>query len=96
MLRKAGYVEKRGSVLGLGGAWQRTGPLDEALFRRIDVRKVTRFDIAASPDGAQILSDHPRDSYTIAGASPHESVLTVRDPARFWKFSRQLIVVLPD
>ncbi len=28
--------------------------------------------------------------------SPHECVLTVKDPARFWKFSRQLIVVLPD
>ena len=96
MLRRAGYLEKRGAVLGLGGTLQRTGQFDESLFRRIDVRKVTRFDLGAPSDKALVLSDHPRDSYVLAEASPHESTLTVRDPARFWKFSRELIVVLPD
>jgi hypothetical protein len=95
-LRKAGYLEKKGAVLGLGGTLQRTGQLDESLFRRIDVRKVTRFDLGAPLDKAQVLSDHPRDSYVIAESSPKESTLTVRDPARFWKFTRELIVVLPD
>jgi chromosome segregation ATPase len=96
VLRKAGYLEKKGSVLGLGGSLQRTGQVDESLYKRIDIRKTTRFDVDAPPDKALILSDHPRDSYVLAEVSPHESALTVRDPARFWKFSRQLIVVLPD
>jgi len=96
MLQKVGYVERKGSVLGFGGTWQRTGRLDESLFRRIDIRKVTRFDLGAPADQAVILSDHPADSYVIAAVSPHESQLTVRDPVRFWKMSRQLVVVLPD
>ena len=36
------------------------------------------------------------DSYTLAAVSPQESTLTVRDAARFWKMSRQLIVMLTD
>lgn len=96
MLQKVGYVERKGSVLGFGGAWQRTGRVDESLYRRIDIRKVTRFDVGAAADQAIVLSDHPADSYTLAAVSPHESQLTVKDPARFWKMSRQLVVVLPD
>jgi hypothetical protein len=96
MLQKVGYVERKGSVLGFGGTWQRTGRVDESLYRRIDIRKVTRFDIGAAADQAIVLSDHPADSYVIAAVSPHESQLTVKDPVRFWKMSRQLVVVLPD
>src|SRR5512135_442133 len=96
VLRKVGYVERKGSVLGLGGTWQRTGRLDESLFRKIDIRRVTRFDVAAPADQAVVLSDHPADSYALAAVSPHESLLTVRDPSRFWKMSRELVVMLPD
>jgi len=96
VLQKVGFVERKGSVLGLGGSWQRTGQFDEALFRKIDIRKVRAFEVAAPPGKALILSDHPKDSYTLAAVSPTESTLTVRDAARFWKLSRQLVVILPD
>ncbi len=96
VLQKVGYVERRGSVLGLGGSWQRTGQIDETLYRKIDIRKVTRFDVSAPSGKAVVLSDHPPDSYVLASASPTESTLTVRDAARFWKLSRQLVVMLPD
>jgi DNA repair exonuclease SbcCD ATPase subunit len=95
-LQRVGLVERKGSVLGLGGSWQRTGQLDETLFRRVDIRKVRAFDVAALPGKALILSDHPKDSYTLAAVSPTESTLTVKDAGRFWKMSRQLIVMLPD
>ncbi len=95
-LKKAGLVEKKGSVLGLGGNWQRTGQFDETLFKQIDTRKVTTFDVAAAPNKARILSDHPKDSYTLAAAGPKASTLTVTDPARFWKGSKYLVVMLPD
>ncbi len=44
-LKKAGLVEKKGSVLGLGGNWQRTGQFDETLFKQIDTRKESEFAI---------------------------------------------------
>jgi chromosome segregation ATPase len=95
-LKKAGLVEKKGSVLGLGGNWQRTGQFDETLFKAIDTRKVTTFEVAAAPDKARVLSDHPKDSYTLAATGPKASTLTVTDAARFWKGSKYLVVMLPD
>ena len=47
VLKKAGLVEKKGSVLGLGGNWQRTGHFDETLFKAIDTRKESEFAVAA-------------------------------------------------
>jgi hypothetical protein len=95
-LKKAGLVEKKGAVLGLGGNWQRTGQFDETLFKQIDTRKVTTFDVAAAPEKARVLSDHPKDSYTLAGTGPKASLLTVTDGSRFWKGSKYLVVMLPD
>jgi hypothetical protein len=96
VLRKAGLVEKKGSVLGLGGNWQRTGQFDETLFKQVDTRKVTTFDVAAAPGKARVLSDHPKDSYTLTATGPKASTLTVTDGARFWKGSKYLVVMLPD
>ena len=95
-LKKAGLVEKKGTVLGLGGNWQRTGQFDETLFKAVDTRKVTTFDVAAAPDKVRVLSDHPKDSYTLVAAGPKASTLTVTDTARFWKGSKYLVVMLPD
>jgi hypothetical protein len=95
-LKKAGLVEKKGSVLGLGGNWQRTGQFDETLFKQVDTRKETEFVVGAAPDKARILSDHPKDSYALAGTGPKASTLTVTDAARFWKGSKYLVVMLPD
>ena len=58
--------------------------------------EVTNFDVAAAPDKARVLSDHPKDSYTFAAAGPKASTLTVTDAARFWKGSKYLVVMLPD
>jgi len=95
-LKKAGLVEKKGSVLGLGGNWQRTGQFDETLFKQIDTRKETEFAVGAAPDKARVLSDHPKDSYTLSGTGPKASSLAVTDAARFWKGSKYLVVMLPD
>jgi chromosome segregation ATPase len=95
-LKKAGLVEKKGSVLGLGGNWRRTGEFDETLFKQIDTRKETEFAVEAAPAKARVLSDHPKDSYTLAGTGPKASTLTVTDAARFWKGSKYLVVMLPD
>ncbi len=95
-LKKAGLVEKKGSVLGLGGNWQRTGQFDETLFKQIDTRKDSEFQVGAAPAKARVLSDHPKDSYTLVATGPKASTLTVTDAARFWRGSKYLVVMLPD
>ncbi len=94
-LQAAGLVEKKGSVLGLGGSWKQTGKFDESLFRKIDTRKELEFKFQVPKDKLRILTDHPKDSYELATDAENWSKLTVKDPARFWKGSRYLIVLIP-
>jgi DNA repair exonuclease SbcCD ATPase subunit len=95
-LKQAGLVEKKGSVLGLGGNWQRTGQFDESLFKKIDTRTEKEFTVGAAAEKARILSDHPKDSYELRKTGPKASTLAVTDTARFWKGSKYLVVMLPD
>ena len=95
-LLKTGLVEKKGSILGLGGNWQRTGKFDETLFRKIDTREEKEFPFTAPPDKVRILSDHPKDSYEVVAEDPKGSRLKITDPDRFWKGSKFLVILLPD
>jgi DNA repair exonuclease SbcCD ATPase subunit len=94
-LEKAGLVEKKGSILGLGGSWKQTGLFDEKLFRKIDVRKEKDFPFGAPPDKVRILSSHAKGSFELVADPPKGSLLKVTDPDNFWQGSRYLIVLVP-
>lgn len=95
-LKKKGLVEKKGSVIGMGGRWVRTGKFDPEVFREIDVTKEKEFPIAAAAKKVTILSDHPADSYEMAADGEKACILKVLDPARFWRGSKYLVVMIPD
>lgn len=94
-LEKAGLIEKKGSVLGLGGNWKQTGKFDEALFRKIDVRRDTEVTLPAPPNKVRILTEHPKDSFELTVQPPNWTNLKILDAAAFWKGSRYLIVLIP-
>jgi len=94
-LEKAGLVEKKGSILGLGGSWKQTGLFDEKLFRKIDVRKEKDFPFGAPPNKVRILTNHTKGSYELVADPPKGSVLKVTEPDTFWHGSRYLIVLVP-
>ncbi len=95
-MKKAGLIEKKGAVLGMGGSWVRTGKFDESMFQQIDTREVTEFEVAAASTKARVLSDHPKDSFELTATGPKTSKLKVTDPARFWQGSHYLIIMLPE
>jgi uncharacterized coiled-coil DUF342 family protein len=94
-LEKDGLVEKKGSILGLGGSWKQTGLFDEKLFRKIDVRKEKEFPFGAPADKVRILTSHAKGSYELVADPPKGSVLKVTEPDKFWQGSRYLIVLVP-
>jgi len=94
-LEKAGLIEKKGDILGLGGSWKQTGKFDEALFRKIDVRTDTEVTFPAKPDKVRILTQHPKESFELTAQPPDFSKLKILDAAAFWKGSRYLIVLIP-
>lgn len=94
-LEKAGLIEKKGSVLGLGGSWKQTGRFDETLFRKIDVRRDNEVTLPAAPNKIRILTEHPKDSFELTVQPPNWTKLKILDAAAFWKGSRYLIVLIP-
>jgi chromosome segregation ATPase len=94
-LEKAGLIEKKGSVLGLGGSWKQTGRFDETLFRKIDVRRDSEVTLPAPPNKVRILTEHPKDSFELTVQPPNWTKLKILDAAAFWKGSRYLIVLIP-
>jgi chromosome segregation ATPase len=94
-LEKAGLVEKKGSILGLGGSWKQTGLFDEKLFRKIDVRKETEFPFGSPANKVRILSSHAKGSFELVADPPKGSILKVTEPDKFWQGSRYLIVLVP-
>ena len=94
-LEKAGLIEKKGSILGLGGSWKQTGKFDEALFRKIDVRTDTEVTFPAPPDKVRILTQHPKESFELTVHPPNWTKLKILDATAFWKGSRYLIVLIP-
>ena len=90
------WIEKKGSVAGLGGSWLRTGKFDPDLFREIDVRQEQEFAIGSALKRVRVLSDHPKDTYELVESGKDLSSLKVTDAARFWAGSKYLVVMMND
>ncbi len=95
-LKRKGVVEKRGSVLGLGGTWQETGKYDPEVFREIDTTQEAELTIPAPAAKVKLLPGHPEESYRIVSGGPRASTLRVTDHDAFWRDSRYLVVMIPD
>lgn len=96
VLKDKGLVEKKGSILGLGGAWQETGRYDPEVFREIDTTVEAQLAIPAPADKVKVLPGHPEESYRIVSGGPNMSTLQVTDHGAFWRDSRYLVVMIPD
>ncbi len=98
LLKAKGVVEKRGSVLGLGGRWIETGKFDPGVFREIDVTTELEVPIPAPASKVRIVTGQPAASYEIVDGGPNSrsSKLAVKDPTAFWKGDRFLVVMIPD
>ena len=95
-LRSKGVIDKRGSILGLGGAWQETGKYDPAVFHEIDTAEQDEVKIPAPATKVRVLPGHPEKSYEIVAGGPGTSTLKVTDRDAFWRESRYLVVMIPD
>lgn len=96
VLKEKGVVQKKGSILGLGGAWQETGKFDPEVFRTIDVTSEAELAIPAPAEKVKVLPGHPEESYQIVSGGPEASMLKVTDRDAFWRDSRYLVVMIPD
>ena len=95
-LKKAGLVEKKGAVLGLGGNWQRTGSSTRPSSRRSTRARRRRSTWRPRPTRRGSSRTTRRTATPSRRRARRRRTLTVTDAARFWKGSKYLVVMLPD
>lgn len=64
--------------------------IDKSIFIRVDIREVKNIPVYAKK--VKILSDHPKDSYTIGKDSNGQAVVQILDYKRFWSLGQFLIM----
>lgn len=64
--------------------------IDKSIFIKIDIRDVKEIPVYAKK--AKILSDQPKDSYTIAKDANSQVVIKINDYKRFWSLGQFLII----
>ena len=100
-LNKAWYVFGTGSelkkhgIISGGNMFRKSsvqnGDFNKSYFTEIDIRQVTT--IPFSSKSADLLTNHPSDSYTLMkDASNGEVTLRIIDVKKFWSVSKYLVV----
>lgn len=64
--------------------------IDKSVFVKIDIRKIQEIPVYAKK--VRILSDHPKDSYTISKDANGQAVVKILDYKRFWSLGQFLIM----
>jgi hypothetical protein len=79
-------------VLGLGGQKELKENFNSKAFTPIDITKVQTIPLQST--GAQLVTNHPSDSYSIEIKGDQVSDLRITDPEKFWAASKYLVVVV--
>jgi predicted nuclease with TOPRIM domain len=85
-------VNKEGGFLGIGRNKKMKTNFDPTAFNTIDITKTSTIPLDSKD--AQVLTNHPTDSYKIEHKGKEVSNLTITDPEKFWKASKYLVVVV--
>jgi chromosome segregation ATPase len=91
-LKEKQVLVKEGGVLGLGSQKELKDNFNSKAFTPIDITKVQTIPLQST--GAQLVTNHPSDSYTIEIKGDQVSDLRILDPEKFWATSKYLVVVV--
>lgn len=92
-LKEMGVVSKSGGFIGIGKKQSVTTSMDAQHFTMIDRTKVTTITI--NKKKAEVISNHPQDSYELVMDENDESVvayLRILNTNQFWKYTKYLVI----
>ena len=84
---------KTGGFIGIGRKQTTVADMNTALFTQIDRTTVTT--IAVNKRKAQVISQHPVDSYELVADEEDPNItayLRILNPTQFWKYTDYLVV----
>lgn len=92
-LRNKAIIEKTGGFLGFLGRVNTLNPeLDKNHLQMIDIREKTTFILNAEMKKIEVITNHHPSSFELNETGPGTSLLTVTNPAEFWKNSKYLVI----
>lgn len=92
-LRTKAIIEKTGGFLGFLGRVNKLNPvLDKNLLQLIDIKEKTAFTLNAEKKYIEFITNHHPASYELTESDTGTSLLTVTDPAEFWRYSKYLVI----
>ncbi|MEQ9422942.1 MAG: hypothetical protein RJQ09_00895 [Cyclobacteriaceae bacterium] len=91
-LLEENIVEKEGGILGIGSVKKVNENIDEDHFTKLDI--VSTDQIFLNVKKAEMISDHPSDSYELKKEGEFISMLKINKPDKFWEKSKYLVVAV--
>ena len=90
-LRDKNILSKEGGFLGIGKEKVLKRDFDSDNFTQVDITKTESIDI--NQKSATVITNHPSDTYVLEKENDMITKLVIKDPARFWKASKFLVIV---
>ncbi|WP_163714736.1 Cbp1 family collagen-binding glycoprotein adhesin [Mangrovibacterium lignilyticum] len=89
-LRDKGLLTKEGGILGIGANKVINGSFDEDYFTSLDIRDTKIIPLHTQK--AQVISEHPTDSYSLVEEDGQIAYLQIDNPDEFWKVSKYAVI----
>ncbi len=91
-LEDRGLVTKGGGFIGIGKQTLLNEDATAAQFKQVDVRDTKRLTLEGKK--ANLVTEHPKDSYSIVENGDALAYLEIKDPEAFWRLSKYMVVEL--
>jgi len=89
-LKEKGVLVKEGGILGLGASKVVNQNLDADYFTTLDIRDTKIIPLHTAK--AELISEHPADSYTLVEEDGQVAYLQIDDPQSFWKITKYAVI----
>jgi hypothetical protein len=89
-LKEKGIVTKEGGFLGLGKNKVVPAEIADSYFNQISIAETEK--IAINAKKAELISDHPEDSYQVVSNDSIVEYIQITEPEKFWKKTRYAVV----
>lgn len=91
-LEERGVLKRSGGFIGLGRTAVLAAQVNDGEFQVADMRETERIPIGAKK--ATLVTEHPDDSYLLVEEGDELAYLEIKDPDRFWRTSRYMVVAV--
>ncbi len=89
-LKDKGVLSRSGGFLGIGTSKTLNSEFDDDYFTSLDIRDTKIIPLHAKK--AQVISEHPVDSYSLIEEEGQIAYLQIDNPDEFWKISKYAVI----